>query len=481
MHSDPSFWQNNEGYVDFPRDRFLEYTADHVKAEFEELNEETINEIKNIPVLFATEHENSETKIGKITNIEVLPKALRVHFKVDEKPPLFKGVLADPKLNIDANGFEMYRTHWAIKEAALFSFYQKRKISLEGQLDILKDDLDTVQTDDQGREKTNIVTLYAYNGSGKTRISKFFQDQYEEETLCYNAFFEDYFSWDNSDLKLKISTDSWLFNLIVDEGMEGDISSHFKELIGRKIEPNLDQESGKVSFNLTSGDDDAAYDIKISRGEESLFIWSVFYTVLKKTDGFTEDSGLNNIRYIIIDDPVSSMDDYRIVKVALKILDLIKTMPNSFSFLITTHHPLFFNVLFNKTNANKWHKVNYILSRNNKSFELKKQNAESPFAYHHLIIDEIELALNEGILKKYHFNLLRSLLEKFANFLGYSDWKSCLVGINSEDNFLKIINHYSHDRLSELEFAELNENDFETFRNSFESFCRKYKLGEYNV
>lgn len=49
------------------------------------------------------------------------------------------------------------------------------------------------------REKPNkikVSVLYACNTSGKTRLSKLFKEQYEEEVLCYNAFMEDFFHWD---------------------------------------------------------------------------------------------------------------------------------------------------------------------------------------------------------------------------------------------------------------------------------------------
>jgi len=45
------------------------------------------------------------------------------------------------------------------------------------------------------------VLLYAYNGIGKTRTSMAFKDiakgEGEADTLYFNAFTEDLFTWDN--------------------------------------------------------------------------------------------------------------------------------------------------------------------------------------------------------------------------------------------------------------------------------------------
>src|ERR1700741_2596266 len=64
------------------------------------------------------------------------------------------------------------------------------------------------------------VLLYAYNGTGKTRLSTAFKDLgkngEERDTLYFNAFTEDLFQWDN-DLEndrervLKINKDSRFF------------------------------------------------------------------------------------------------------------------------------------------------------------------------------------------------------------------------------------------------------------------------------
>ena len=92
----------------------------------------------------------------------------------------------------------------------------KRKIhnykTLHGLATRLRDDL----------KSQNFVLLYAYNCTGKTRLSMVFKEQgkrkqdVERDTLYFNAFTEDLFHWDNdlpggSRRYLRINSDSRFF------------------------------------------------------------------------------------------------------------------------------------------------------------------------------------------------------------------------------------------------------------------------------
>lgn len=102
--------------------------------------------------------------------------------------------------------------------------------------------------------------------------------------------------------------------------------------------------------------------IKISKGEESNFIWSVIYTLLEQViltlnePDFTNriTNKFDNLEYVFIDDPVSSLDDTHLIELAIDLVKLIKistyTEGNGLKFIITTHNPLFYNVLYNELN-----------------------------------------------------------------------------------------------------------------------------------
>lgn len=359
---------------------------------------------------------------------------------------------------------------------------KKKFTAIEDVLTDIKTDLDTPNP--QNPEATKVSVLFACNASGKTRLSKLFADQHDEHVLYYNAFTEDLFAWDNTDYVLKIDTSAWLFKFIQEQGLDRRIIDNFQKFTGSKLEPAFDFAQGQVTFALHTGDEEAPENIKISRGEESVFIWSVFYTVLDIAidtlnepveDRSTED--FNDIQYIMIDDPVSSMDDTRIITVALDLAELIAKSKGQLKFLVTTHHALFFNVLFNAKKKN-WNRKNYILSKSGTDIILKIQPNDSPFAYHHVIKHEIEKAINDNDVKKYHFNLFRALLEKTANFLGYADgWKKCLQGTDAEAGFVKALDHYSHNSLSDLESKDLSEDDKQSFKRAFETFMQEFKWG----
>ena len=71
------------------------------------------------------------------------------------------------------------------------------------------------------------VLLYAFNATGKTRLSCSFENDENIESLSYNAIVEDYFTWDNEEKIMSILSNTWLFNFIKDEYLEKDILFSF--------------------------------------------------------------------------------------------------------------------------------------------------------------------------------------------------------------------------------------------------------------
>lgn len=335
-----------------------------------------------------------------------------------------------------------------------------------------------------------ISVIFASNTSGKTRLSTQFCEEEDGSVLCYNAFLEDYFSWDNDNFVLNIAKGSWVSKLIHDEGLDKEIDANFKHFTNGRINADINDLATEVTFTLT-GDDEDKSNIKISKGEESLFVWSVFYTILQTAidnliepiDNRTTDY-FNNLKYIVIDDPVSSMDDVRIISVGLAITELLdrvvklqdKLIPK-LGILITTHHALFFSIIHNHNNkGDKRKQQDRVLSRIGKTYILENQDSSSPFAYHHEIVKEIQKVISSGEIRKYHFNLFRCLLEKTANFLGYKgNWSALIEDINDKDLITKIINQYSHSQLSETETSFVEGSDKELFVNTFNTFLARYK------
>jgi len=330
-------------------------------------------------------------------------------------------------------------------------------------------------------KKVNLI--YAFNGSGKTRLSKVFknliapkenhdneEDLTQRKILYFNAFTEDLFYWDNDLLndtepKLKIQPNSFIRWLIKDQGDEGKVIGKFHHYCDEKLMPKFDIENNQISFSFARGDDTPEENIKLSKGEESNFIWSIFHTLIEQVVAelnISEPSErttneFDELKYIFIDDPVSSLDENHLIQLAVDLAQLVKESPNTIKFIITTHNPLFYNVLYNELGA----KNGYILRKDenkneNERFDLeeKKGGSNKSFSYHLFLRNLLEEVEPKDI-QKYHFMLLRNLYEKTANFLGYSGWSNLLPNDDARQSYYtRIINFTSHSTLSNEIIAE---------------------------
>jgi len=357
---------------------------------------------------------------------------------------------------------------------------------------------------DENVSEVKVQLIYAFNGTGKTRLSREFKllvapkvdgETELEETevvskkiLYYNAFTEDLFYWDNdlefdAEPKLKIQPNSFTRWIFEEQGQDRNVISNFQHYTDEKLTPHFNEEhtinkDGKnisvgafteVSFSYERGNDERSDNIKISKGEESNFVWCVFYSLLEQVIDVLnvaepidrETNQFDQLEYVFIDDPVSSLDDNHLIELAVDLAQLIKSSKSDLKFIITTHNPLFYNVLHNELGAGKFKK--YFLKKNEAGeYELISQNNDSPFSYHLFLKREIEKAIETGQLKKYHFNYFRNILEKTSTFLGYDNWGELLFKITDgspKPYETRIINISSHSKHSGDEVSELSEDD----------------------
>ena len=340
---------------------------------------------------------------------------------------------------------------------------------------------------EEAKPVPKVQLIYAFNGSGKTRLSREFKqliapkanggqgdddaDPLElsrNKILYYNAFTEDLFYWDNdlagdAEPKLKIQSNSytsWLLTLLKDLGQDGNIIRYFQRYANEKLTPHFSADYSEVTFSLERGDNERSGHIKLSKGEESNFIWSVFYTLLDQAVtilnvaelGERETSAFDRLEYVFIDDPVSSLDENHLIELAVNLASLIKSSQSQLKFVITTHSPLFYNVLFNELNG----KACYILEHfEDGTFSLTEKHGDSnkSFSYHLHLKQTIEQAIADNKVERYHFTLLRNLYEKTASFLGYPKWSELLPD-DKQLYLSRIINFTSHSALSNETVAE---------------------------
>lgn len=344
----------------------------------------------------------------------------------------------------------------------------------------IKSDLNT------NSDKVKLDLIYAFNGTGKTRISRNLVEENNEQCLCFNSLFQDDFTWDNENYILIIRENSWIKNVINEQGLQKEIIENFQKIYGEEIEPVFSPNSEKIIFNAKAID---GYDsaVKISKAEETLFIWSIFYSFLSlaiselKEDVDNRSSTIfNNLKYIIIDDPVSSVDDSIIIRLSISIAQLIEECKKEnvyldLQFLITTHHALFYNTIYNLVNRNSSIKnKSYILSKKDYEYILKEKG-DTVFGYH-LILNNILLdAIMTNSVNKSHFNTFRILLEKTSTYFGYKKFDECLPSSKYKDEMVRLLNLYSHGNLSDFEYSELTDREKQLLSMSFVDYTNKYK------
>lgn len=367
-----------------------------------------------------------------------------------------------------------------------------------------------------------VQLIYAFNGTGKTRLSREFKlliapkaegateleesAEFDKKILYYNAFTEDLFYWDNDlendvDLKLKIQPNSftkWIFEV---QGQDRNIISNFQHYTDEKLTPHFNEEYTikdkdgnnltikaftEITFSYERGNDERSDNIKISKGEESNFVWCIFYSLLEQVvdvlnvaePSERETDQFDQLEYVFIDDPVSSLDENHLIELAVNLAQLIKSSKSDLKFIITTHNPLFYNVLHNELKKDKFKKY-FLKKSEDGKYELISQRNDSPFSYHLFLKSEIEKAIETGQLKKYHFNFLRNILEKTSTFLGYDNWGELLpkdtIG-RTNPYETRIINISSHSKHSANEIVELTDDDKRVLAYLMNEIKRNYQF-----
>jgi len=335
----------------------------------------------------------------------------------------------------------------------------------------------------QELQNKKFVLLYAYNGTGKTRLSTAFKDLGKQgdarDTLYFNAFTEDLFFWDN-DLKndrervLKINRDSRFF-----AGLgELEMDNRIRRLLNRyaDFDFKIDTNDWEVSFSreIQNGDKlETVDDIKISRGEENAFIWCFFLAIVQLA--LDKAEAYKWVKYVYIDDPISSLDEHNAITVANHLAQLLIKSTNTPMTVISTHHTLFFNVLGNelKKKAKK-----YLLykAQNSQSY-LLRDTGNTPFFQHVANLAELEQAQKEGKLYTHHFNMLRSIIEKTASFHGYGNFGDCIrpTGDDADKTLhTRVVNIMSHGNYSLYEPIEMVEENKALFKTILEDFRKTF-------
>lgn len=356
------------------------------------------------------------------------------------------------------------------------------------------------------------LLLCGYNGTGKTRLSGEFKNIGKEvnidgetkkrDTLYFNAFTEDLFNWHNdldgdSERYLTLHPTSFFFEALYG-GLEmdnrirpllrryADFDFKLDKVPLRSVDRQPIGEQFVVRFfrDVSSSSGTVKADnIKISRGEENLFIWCFFLAILELAMIDDGSSPYPWAEYIYIDDPVSSLDEHNAIAVASHLIQLLKGSGKKLKTIISTHHTLFFNVLSNELTAERRgdpkKASQYFLSFDHESchYTLREQKSDTP-SYHHVSnLKILHEAAQSGQLFTHHFNMMRAILEKTALFHGYRHFSMCLKqGTDTADAALhqRLLDVLSHGNHSIFEPEDMPEELKRYFAMIFEKFRRDF-------
>ncbi|ENO79219.1 AAA family ATPase [Thauera sp. 63] len=336
----------------------------------------------------------------------------------------------------------------------------------------------------QELENKKTILLYAYNGTGKTRLSMAFKDigkqgegeDEKRDTLYFNAFTEDLFHWDNdlegdNDRRLMLNAASRFFAGLAELEMDNRI----RPLLQRyaDFDFRIDTQEWAVRFSRTVGGQ-VIDNIKVSRGEENIFVWCFFLAVVELAMD-PEIEAYRWVKHLYIDDPISSLDEHNAIAVANHLAQLLKRPESKLKTVLSTHHTLFFNVLCNELKNAK----RYFINKNSagSGYVLREETGDTPFFHHVAALAELYQAAQEDRLFTHHFNMLRTILEKTASFHGHKNFSACIKQQEDDpDGILhaRLINILSHGNYSLYEPQQMLDENKAYFRKILHDLLNRY-------
>ncbi len=345
--------------------------------------------------------------------------------------------------------------------------------------------------------KEPIVLVFAFNATGKTRLSVAYKDATKSGDgshagVYYNAYSEDLFVWDNdpehSEANIRLDIRKSSLNRFHSSLTEDDIRdklNRFRPSYRFDFIPHDNPEDGIKSvmfFHEVADPTDpnkvSKVPFKTSRGEERIFVWC-FFLALFDVEGWADKQS----SHFFIDDPVSSLDDHNIFITASTIYDLIEEHHEKRKFVITTHHIGLFSILSDMLTkgekASKFKKLTRVCTLSLKNGEVSLESClNDVFLYHLRLLQLLDRAHTEGEVKAYHFALLRQVLENVASFLGVGQFGYVLkqIGIDDKDEVATIVNTMSHKRVYYYESDELKSDSLATFEKVFIGLKEKYQF-----
>ncbi len=343
----------------------------------------------------------------------------------------------------------------------------------------------TVIADNLKSNQKKVILVYAFNATGKTRLSVAYKDATKvngkHSGVYYNAFSEDLFVWNNDDenrganIHLKVMQSSLSqFHALLNEDKISEKMRAYKPKFEFKFKMHKNTENGieSISFYIPNPDLDAPRTfIKISRGEERIFVWC-FFLALFEVEGWADKQS----SHFFIDDPVSSLDDHNIFVTASTIYELIKTHFERRKIIVTTHHIGLFYLLKDWLSDISDKKIQACILQNDGAAISLRNDGQEVMLYHLRLLQILMKARQTNDLRAFHLVLLRQLLENISSFLGKPNFSYALdrIGIQNPNDVADMVNALSHKKIFHYESDRIQDASKEMAENILDRIQSTY-------
>lgn len=347
-------------------------------------------------------------------------------------------------------------------------------------------------------DPARITLAYAFNATGKTQLCVAHKNATKQEDgshtgVYYNAYSEDLFVWNNDEendganvrLTVLPSSLSRFHTLLTEDNIRDKLRAYKPKFGFTLMLHEDDPEKGieSISFFIPNQNPDKFQTpIKLSRGEERIFVWC-FFLALFEVEGWADKQS----SHFFIDDPVSSLDDHNIFVTAAMLFDLIESQFEQRKIIVTTHHMGLFSILSDwitkgeksdkfKKDKRPLYKL-YILSLKSGELELESCRKDV-FLYHLRVLQVLSNTHKAKDVRAYHFAMLRQVLENVASFLGVGQFSYVLnqIGISEPNRVADIVNALSHKKVYYYESDIVVKDNLDIFDEVMSGLIEKYNF-----
>ncbi len=160
-----------------------EYTPASITARYGELDNDAVAELRKIPSIFAYESgHNLPPKFGFIRDVTNRQGQVRIEYEILAVEPFLSAEdLAQMTFELNIDKFELYRTHWAVKEVNLPKELHSRGITLPSSVRDATNAIDI--------SKHNFDVALSFPGEARSLVEQIAQEL--ERRLGPNSYFYD--------------------------------------------------------------------------------------------------------------------------------------------------------------------------------------------------------------------------------------------------------------------------------------------------